>query len=195
MCLWQVQEWWATGHAYPDALSQWAAAQQHHDASPPVGAPVFYSGGSGGHVAVYLGAGMIRSTDAPTLTLVGTVPLSWPTRRWGHPYAGWSSDLAGITLPLSAPAPVTGRPVYLSRLHYGQTSSDSVADLQARLNAVYLDSGHRLPVTGNYLTLTDAAVRGWQGSIGNRVDAPLGSSVGPLQAARLWSGTGVTILP
>ena len=84
-----------------------------------------------------------------------------------------------------APAPWASGAVYVGKLRYGQRDSDSVRRLQYRLNAVVAPSP-ALPVTGNYLALTDAAVRRWQASIGNAVDAAGRSSIGPLQARRLF---------
>jgi hypothetical protein len=82
-----------------DAEDMWKAASLRHpgDLEPPAGVPVYYGGGSqdNGHVAVSLGGGMIRSTDARGAGRVGTVPLDFPTREWGMPYLGWSGDLYG----------------------------------------------------------------------------------------------------
>ena len=76
--------------------------------------------------------------------------------------------------------------VYVHKLKYGQRDSDSVRRLQYVLNGIPLQGGETLPVTGNYLTDTDDEVRRWQRSIGNTVDPVGGSSIGPLQAARLF---------
>lgn len=190
MCLSICQEAWQSGHAFPDAVAQWQGTTQHRDRSIPVGAPVFYSGGNHGHVALYAGNGQIVSSDAPGNGSVGTVPLDWPTQRWGHTFTGWGGTLAGHALPLGGPAqqgvaPV-GVTVYLAKLRYGQTGSDSVMELQRRLGG--------LPVTGNYLDQTDSVVRSWQASIRDLVDPPRHSSLGPRQAARLWAGTAVHLV-
>lgn len=204
MCLSEVQEWWGSGHAWPDAITQWNNTIQHRDRNIPIGAPVFYSGGKHGHIAIYVGNGMIRSTDAPSNRTIGEVPLDWPKARWNHTYLGWGSKLAGRVLPLSAPvihppapahtpAPPVGSVVYVSKLHYGQMDSDSVKALQARLNSISFPPHKNVPVTGNYLGETDASVRAWQAFIGDRADAPGRSSIGPKQAARLWAGANVNI--
>lgn len=194
MCLWQVQEWWASGHAYPDAITQWNNTSQHRDRNIPLGAPVFYSGGYHGHIAIYVGNGMIRSTDAPSNGRVAEVPLDWPSSRWGHGYIGWGSRLGPSSLNLSGSAP-SGAQVYLSTLHAGQTNSDSVGALQDRLNHISFPPHQNIGVTKNYDAATDGAVRAWQHFIGDAVDPAGRSSIGPRQAARLWAGTNVTVHP
>lgn len=83
-----------------------------------------------------------------------------------------------------------GKHVYVSKLKYGQRSSDSVKHLQRRL----AELGHRIPdgATGNYFSQTDDAVRAWQRKIGDRVDPKGRSSIGPRQAKVLF-GSGYTI--
>ena len=91
------------GDGAADAEDMWKAAQHRHpgDTNPPPGVPVYYGGGSqdNGHVAISLGNGMIRSTDAPRAGYVGTVPLNYPTTAWGMPYLGSSDDLYGHLIP------------------------------------------------------------------------------------------------
>lgn len=104
MCLYTVQEWFESGHAYPDAAEQWAAAKyKHTDDDPPAGFPVFWTGGGHGygHVAISLGDSRIRSTDCTTTNDVSDCDLSWPRTHWGLTYAGWTEDLAGTRLPYS----------------------------------------------------------------------------------------------
>jgi peptidoglycan hydrolase-like protein with peptidoglycan-binding domain len=84
-------------------------------------------------------------------------------------------------------------PVYLSKLVYGQDDSDSVRRLQLHLNAHPLTGGEQLPVTGNYADQTDEEVRLCQGQHGFGSDPAGGSSVGPTQAAHLFTGCACTI--
>jgi SLT domain-containing protein/type II secretory pathway pseudopilin PulG len=99
-CLAVVQNWWQSGHAYPTAFSQWQNTEQHPgDRNPPIGAPIFTKGrAAAGHIAIYAGNGMARSTDAPNMAAVGTVPISFFEKNWGHQYLGWGSTLAGSNL-------------------------------------------------------------------------------------------------
>lgn len=91
------------GDGAADAEDMWKAAKIRYqgDTNPPAGVPVYWGGGSqdNGHIAVSLGGGMIRSTDAAGAGKVGTVPLDFPTRAWGMPYLGWSDDLYGNEIP------------------------------------------------------------------------------------------------
>lgn len=81
----------------------WLAAKIRNegDYQAPAGVPVYWGGGSqdNGHIAVSLGNGMCRSTDAAGAGRVGTVPLDYPVRQWGMPYLGWSEDLYGHIIP------------------------------------------------------------------------------------------------
>jgi murein DD-endopeptidase MepM/ murein hydrolase activator NlpD len=75
-------------------------------------------------------------------------------------------------------APPAGKPdVYWNKLRYGQRDSDSVRALQRELNARV---GAGLPITGNYLAKTKAAVakfqrsQGWSGSAADGLIYPGG---------------------
>lgn len=86
-----------------DAVDAWKRARRRHPGAltPPAGVPVFWTGGSRGHghVAMSLGNGNVRSTDWPTAGQVGDVDIATLTARWGLPYAGWTEDLNGVTIP------------------------------------------------------------------------------------------------
>lgn len=91
------------GDGDADAVDMWQACKIRNegDINPPAGVPVFWSGGrkGHGHAAVSLGDGLVRSTDAWAAGLVGSVPLTEVTRRWGMPYLGWTEDLYGHEIP------------------------------------------------------------------------------------------------
>lgn len=96
---------------------------------------------------------------------------------------GWSGSGAdGYVGPLTAQRLWLEGPVYVSRLQHGVTNSDSVRMLQQRLNEVRRAG---LPITGNYLSQTRAAVQAWQRSIGDSGSAADGN-MGPRQTARLF---------
>ncbi|WP_314148244.1 hypothetical protein [uncultured Leifsonia sp.] len=94
------------------AIDGWTGSPlKHADRSPQLGAPVYYSAASSGatagdgHVAIYVGNGMIRSTDAGGYGINATVPLDWPERAWGRRLLGWTGDILGHDLRLgTAPA-------------------------------------------------------------------------------------------
>ncbi len=79
--------------------------------------------------------------------------------------------------------------VDLADLVFGQQDSDSVRRLQQALNAHPLAGGRTLPITGDYLDLTDAEVRKCQQQHGFGNDPAGGSSVGPRQAKHLFRRT------
>lgn len=87
-----------------------------------------------------------------------------------------------------------GTTVYLSKLRYGQTDSDSVWHLQDALNDHPLDGGQTLPLTGNYLDETDEEIRLCQQQHGYGNDPAGKSFVGPQQAQHLFRGRGLTII-
>lgn len=72
----------ATGHAHPG------------DTNPPVGALLFWDTGLYGHVAVYVGNGMIvTNMNGPQGLGVYSIPASQITQTWGAPYWGWSDPI------------------------------------------------------------------------------------------------------
>lgn len=75
--------------------------------------------------------------------------------------------------------------VYVSKLKYGQTDSDSVKRLQTVL---------KIAESGNYDGATDLAVIAWQKSIGDTPD-PVGKSfLGPKQAVLIFKSTGNNVI-
>lgn len=104
------------GDGDADAVDGWKAARHRHpgDRNPPVGVPVFWSGGSNGngHAAVTVPGG-VRSIDVGPggFGTVGTVDLGWFERQWNLTYLGWSEDLGGVRIPYDPPpAPKKRRP-------------------------------------------------------------------------------------
>lgn len=102
-CLQQTREWCGIPAVYGDAATAWRNTNDRHagNRNPPRGAPVYWTGGSHGygHIALSLGDGTIRSTDAPDSGRVGTVDLDWPEKHWGLSYAGWAWDINETTIP------------------------------------------------------------------------------------------------
>ena len=88
---------------YPDAATAWrhASDKRRGDRTPPPGAAVYWTGGSHGygHIAISVGHGRVRSTDAGGMGRVATVRVGWPVRHWGLNYAGWSDTINGYTIP------------------------------------------------------------------------------------------------
>src|SRR5262245_22704699 len=88
---------------FPDAATAWKHALDRHkgDRDPPRGAMVYWLGGSHGygHIAVAVGGGKVRSTDAGGRGKVATVSVSWPEQNWGLPYAGWADNVNDVRIP------------------------------------------------------------------------------------------------
>ena len=194
MGLRQVRAWYAIPARDPSAAAAWAAAcyRRPGDRHPPRGAPVFYAGGSHGfgHIAMALGDGTVRSTDAGGRGRVATVALDWPEHHCGLSYVGWTADLEGTVIPelldIYFGHSWGQGTVELDELRYGQEDSDSVRRLQHVLNTMTTDHPHpRLPVTGNYLEMTDATVRAWQDHIGAERDRERASFIRLEQAELL----------
>jgi hypothetical protein len=103
MCLKYVRDpGWRIGGLYGSAIDAWYGAVKRHpgDRNPPIGAPMFYSGGTWGHIVIRADDDPMRSTDYPSSGNVGETDIDWPVRTWGQTYLGWTEDLNGVDLPL-----------------------------------------------------------------------------------------------
>lgn len=102
MCLQQSRQWAGISARYSDASTAWRNTNNRHpgDRNPPRGAAVYWTGGSHGygHIAISLGGGKVRSTDAGGRGRVATVSLGWVERNWGLRYAGWAWDINEQTI-------------------------------------------------------------------------------------------------
>lgn len=86
----------------------WAALNAHGLAhpvastdglSPPVGAWLYYAAPGAGHVAVYLGDGLVAGTDTWGTGTVNIGPATDITNgRWHLPYLGWATPTTSSTL-------------------------------------------------------------------------------------------------
>ena len=89
---------------YLDATTAWehATGRQPADPNPPRGAAVYWTGGSSGygHIAISLGHGMVRSSDAGGYGQVATVPIRRISAEWEDlRYAGWADSINGYKIP------------------------------------------------------------------------------------------------
>ena len=103
-CLKYVRaEGWIIGGLYASAIDAWHGAIVRHpgDRTPPIGAPLFYSGGQYGHIVIATETQSdMRGTDMPSSGDVSESDIAWPERNWGQTYLGWTEDLNGVDLPL-----------------------------------------------------------------------------------------------
>ncbi|MBC7644320.1 MAG: C40 family peptidase [Thermoleophilia bacterium] len=69
-----------------------ATARHDGDTTPPPGALVYWDTGKrAGHVALYLGNGMIASNDVNRQGKIDIVPMSDISKKWGAKYLGWQA--------------------------------------------------------------------------------------------------------
>jgi hypothetical protein len=173
-----------------------AAGVLHTDRDAPRGAIVLWTSETHGHMALSKGPEEsldIMSTDPyGNWGATGTMPQKWPEQNWGQKWSGWTTHYAGVDLPMGET--ISHGPVYLSKLRYGQKDSDSVARLQLHLNGHPLQHGEQLSITGNYLEQTDEEVRLCQQQHGYGNDPAQASTVGPSQAAHLFTGCACDIV-
>ena len=88
---------------YVDAATAWhhATGRRPADRNPPRGAAVYWTGGSRGygHIAISLGNGKVRSSDAGGTGEVATVPIRHISAEWNLRYAGWANSINGYRIP------------------------------------------------------------------------------------------------
>jgi len=85
--------WNVSGISYALDAYTGAEPQYRHpgDRNPPPGALLFWDTGQrAGHVALYLGGGMIATTDYPSQGQVGVVAAEAIEQHWGARYVGWT---------------------------------------------------------------------------------------------------------
>jgi len=107
-CLQWCREKAGIGSLYSDASTAWRNTNDRHpgDKNVPRGAMAYWTGGSHGygHIAVGVGGGKVRSTDAGGSGKVATVSIDWFAQHWGLPYAGWAWDVNEVTIPHEEPS-------------------------------------------------------------------------------------------
>lgn len=91
---------------------------------------------------------------------------------------------------------LTSGDVFLDKLTFGTTNSDSVKRLQFVLNSIKLKDGKNLKITGNYDLDTKNEVTKWQIQVDKCAPGTAGAdgNLGPKQAAKLF-GSKYTLKP
>ncbi len=169
MCLWHVQDAFQSPHVYPNAITQWHQAKKKHagDRTPKIGAPVYFEGGKHGHIAIYIGDGRVRSTDAGGAGRMGTASIDWFVRNWNMKYLGWTEDIGGWQINFEQ-----FQNVYVRKLKPGVNDSDSVRMLRlALIRRGFLKVSKPLSEKrpGNrYTPAVEGAVKRWQDKHGFR---------------------------
>lgn len=92
-------------HRTPFATEAWENAEVKHKPragstpkAPPVGVPVWWTGGASGHVAISAGGGYVISTDYPRSRQVNKVAIKDLTQAWHKTYRGWTEDINDVTV-------------------------------------------------------------------------------------------------
>ena len=100
ICLIFVRNCFNVGPVNPDAHAGYRAAKFKHGTAgtPPLGVPVWWTGGQHGHVAISTGDGNCFSSDIKRKGKIDKVPISLITRRWGMLYRGWTEDINGVRI-------------------------------------------------------------------------------------------------
>lgn len=83
------------------AVAAVQAERMHHNHDVPRGAFAYWLGGSdgSGHIAIGVGDGMVRSTDAGAPGRVATKPVGFFEDNWHLTYVGWADNVNGVTVP------------------------------------------------------------------------------------------------
>ena len=83
------------------AIAAEHATDIHRDLGVPRGGFAFWTGGSSGagHIAIGLGQGIVRSTDAGGPGRVANKPVEWFATNWHLTYVGWADNVNGVTVP------------------------------------------------------------------------------------------------
>ena len=83
------------------AIAAAHAENLHRSLDVPRGAFAFWTGGSdgAGHIAIGLGNGVVRSTDAGGPGSVANKPVEWFATNWHLNYVGWADNVNGVTVP------------------------------------------------------------------------------------------------
>ena len=92
-------------HRTPFATEAWENAEVKHKPragstpkAPPVGVPVWWTGGASGHVAISAGGRYVISTDYPRSQQVNKVAIKDLTQAWHKTYRGWTEDINDVTV-------------------------------------------------------------------------------------------------
>lgn len=106
MCLAFVQDCYNAKAVEPSALQCWNNSRHKHVltnlgqlGTVPAGAPLFMTDGNPyGHVALYLGGGLMRTTNSAT-GRIHTDPVSLWVNSYGYRLQGWTEDIEGQLIP------------------------------------------------------------------------------------------------
>jgi hypothetical protein len=171
MCLKFVRTRYGVPGLAPDAAEGFAMTDSRHTSTPPRGVPVWWTGGSHGHVAISAGGGYVLSTDWPRAGAVGRVAIKTITDRWNKTYRGWSEDINEVTVfvkptvDLSALLAAAKADPNRSQ---GGTTPGSVDDVRVVEAALFVEGllDEKFAFDGSFGSKTLSAYAAWQRKVG-----------------------------
>lgn len=175
MCLQFVRLAFNAPSKYSSAIKAWNASGTKHRTTStsgiPVGAPIWFSGSKYGHVAIYLGNGMMRTTHGSTNRIGNDRVTAW--RSYGFNLLGWTEDINGYRIPGlgAAPKPPAPKPTAKTRKPNLLPTTKRghknvfVGFIQSRLD---------IKVDNSFGPGTEKAVKNWQRSRGLTPDGEVG---------------------
>lgn len=168
---------------YPSAIAAWNASAHKVRTSDtrqiPVGAPIFFSGSKYGHVAVYAGGGLMRTTNSRTGKIHTNTVSSWIAA--GYTLLGYTTDIEGQAIPGLSSGTASG-----SVMRRGSVS-DQVARWQAWANKVFPVYA-KLAVDRIYGAGTEAFTREFQRRTGLATDGIAGPATQAKAQQFGWRG-------
>lgn len=173
MCLQFVRICFNAPSRYASAISAWNNSPYKHRTTSttgiPVGAPIYFSGSKYGHIAIYLGNGMMRTTHGSTNRIGNDRVSAWA--GYGFRLLGWTEDINGYRIPglgsapkPPAPAAKTRKPRLLPTTVRGHRNA-FVGFIQSRLD---------IKVDNVFGAGTEAAVKAFQRSRKLTADGKVG---------------------
>ena len=166
-CLVFVRTRFGVGPKAGDAAEGFAITTARHSTTPPPGVPVWWTGGSHGHVAISAGGGYVYSTDWPRSGTVGRAAITSITDNWHKTYRGWSEDINGVAVFTT---PTVDLQALLRAAHsdpsaaQGATTAGSADDVRlveaALFNEGLLDEKYTFD--GSFGSKTLSAYAAWQ---------------------------------
>lgn len=175
MCQKFSRSCWDINPGYASAIQAWRSQpveHRHADRNAPVGALVYFEGGTYGHATFSAGGTRVYSTDILRKGKVDLVDISVIEKRWGLKHLGWTDRQGSVVLPVG-PVPAPPRPPArstfpLPRTHaFGPVPSTTVhngtRNSEDRSDVMHIQRKFRgCPVTGLYGPITARKVRAWQ---------------------------------
>ncbi len=144
---------------------------ERHTSTPPRGVPVWWTGGTHGHVAISAGNGYVISTDWPRRGTVGRVSIATLTDSWNKKYGGWSEDINEVHV---FDRPVIDLSVLVKAakadLHrpQGETTPGAADDVRRVEAALYIEGllDEKFTFDGSFGSKTLSAYAAWQRKVG-----------------------------